>query len=61
MPDGHIRGVQTHRRDLATASEWCIYPSCGIAPTIKTTGGEHLKLLITDERFQRSIYNALLR
>lgn len=25
MPDGHIRGVQTQRPDLASAAEWMVY------------------------------------
>lgn len=34
MPDGHIRGVQTQRRDLASAAEWMIYFTNVCAPTI---------------------------
>ena len=34
MPDGHIRGVQTQRPDLASAAEWMIYFTNVCAPTI---------------------------
>lgn len=58
MPDGHIRGVQTHRKDLASASEWYIYSPKGIAPTVRTKGGEHMKAMITDERINKSLQEA---
>lgn len=61
MPDGHMRGVQTHRKDLASASEWYIYTPKGIAPTIKTKGGEHLKVMITDERILQSFMRSVKR
>lgn len=58
MPDGHIRGVQTHRKDLASASEWYIYSPKGIAPTVRTKGGEHMKVMKTDERISKSLQEA---
>lgn len=55
MPDGHIRGVQTQRTDLASAAEWMIYFTNVCAPTISVA---HVpKLLITDDR----IYSALAK
>lgn len=55
MPDGHIRGVQTQRTDLASAAEWMIYFTNVCAPTISVA---HVpKLLIADDR----IYSALAK
>ena len=55
MPEGHIRGVQTQRTDLASAAEWMIYFKNVCAPTISVA---HVpKLLITDDR----IYSALAK
>lgn len=55
MPDGHIRGVQTQRTDLASAAEWMIYFTNVCAPTISVA---HIpKLLIADDR----IYSALAK
>ena len=59
MPDGHIRGVQTQRPDLASATEWMIYFTNACAPTI--TAVHTPKLLITDEAIQRTLFNSLLR
>lgn len=59
MSDGHIRGVQTQRRDMAGASEWMIYFTNVCAPTI--TVAHAPKLLITDEAIRQTLYNALLR
>ena len=48
MPEGHIRGVQTQRTDLASAAEWMIYFTNVCAPTISVA---HVpKLLIADDR-----------
>ena len=55
MPDGHIRGVQTQRSDLASAAEWMIYLTNVCAPTISVAHAP--KLLITDDR----IYSALAK
>ena len=55
MPDGHIRGVQTQRTDLASAAEWMIYFTNVCAPTISVA---HVpKFLIADDR----IYSALAK
>ena len=59
MPDGHIRGVQTQRKDLASAAEWMIYPTNVCSPTISVA---HIpKLLTTDERIYQALFNAVLR
>ena len=55
MPDGHIRGVQTQRTDLASAAEWMIYFTNVCAPTISVA---HVpKLLITDEAILTTLSN----
>ena len=55
MPEGHIRGVQTQRTDLASAADWMIYFTNVCAPTISVA---HVsKLLIADDR----IYSALAK
>lgn len=59
MPDGHIRGVQTQRPDLASAAEWMIYFTNVCAPTISVAHAP--KILITDERLSKALFNALLR
>lgn len=56
MPYGHIRGVQTHRKDLASASEWMIYPLYCVCPTI--SAAHETKLLITDERTTKALQEA---
>lgn len=57
MPDGHIRGVQTQRPDLASAAEWMIYFTNVCAPTISVAHAP--KLLITDEAILDSLNNAM--
>lgn len=59
MPDGHIRGVQTQRQDLASAAEWMIYFTNVCAPTISVAHAP--KLLIADERLYEALHNAVLR
>ena len=55
MPDGHIRGVQTQRTDLASAAEWMIYFTNVCAPTISVA---HVpKLLIADEKVAQTLKN----
>lgn len=56
MPDGHIRGVQTHRPDLASASESMIYMPDGLSPAI--TAAHAPKLLMTDERLHAALLRA---
>ena len=59
MPEGHIRGVQTQRTDLASAAEWMIYFTNVCAPTISVT---HVsKLLIADERIYNALRHAVLQ
>jgi hypothetical protein len=59
MPDGHIRGVQTQRPDLASAAEWMIYFTNVCAPTISVA---HVpKLLITDEAILESLMRSVKR
>ncbi len=56
MPDGHIRGVQTQRPDLASAAEWMIYFTNVCAPTISVAHAP--KILITDDRTYRALQTA---
>ena len=59
MPEGHIRGVQTQRTDLASAAEWMIYFTNVCAPTISVA---HVpKLLIADERIYNALRHAVLQ
>ena len=59
MPDGHIRGVQTQRPDLASAAEWMIYLTNVCAPTISV---DHAATpLIYTERNSLSLHDAILR
>lgn len=53
MPDGHIRGVQTQRSDLASAAEWMIYIPLMICPTI--SAAHPTKLLIENERLLNAL------
>lgn len=56
MPDGHIRGFRTNRKDLPGVSELQIYHPQGISPTI--TVAHVTKLLIIDERINQAIQKA---
>lgn len=56
MPDGHIRGFRTNRKDLPGVSELQIYSTTCISPTI--TVAHEPKLLITDERITNAIQEA---
>ena len=55
MPDGHIRGVQTQRPDLASAAEWMIYLTNVCAPTISVAHAPNL--LIADEKVAQTLKN----
>jgi hypothetical protein len=56
MPDGHIRGFRTNRKDLPGVSELQIYHIQSISPTL--TAAHEPKLLIIDERVNAAIQEA---
>lgn len=59
MSDGHIRGVQTHRPDFASAAEWMIYTPTCICPTISAAHAP--KILIADGRVLQSLMHSIKR
>lgn len=58
MPQGHIRAYDS--RTMSGISEGHIYPPHIIAPTV-CSKGDHIKLLITDEKILQSLVRCIKR
>lgn len=59
IKEGLIRCMDSGKGNSG-CSEFMIYPVKGVAPTIRSRP-DHIKLLITDERLSKALFDSILR